>query len=124
MLGAERGTPELAFCPWLLVVGKKYREIKIDRGFAIGGRRLGEAFAARARVSAHRLQGGGNARPFAAREVFAGSDFFFDSPEGVAGFKAERGNDLLLRAIEAARLAPPPQVSARAHRVGEKLVGA
>src|SRR3984893_11258552 len=126
MLGAERGTPELAFCPWLTVVGKKYREIKIDRGFAIGGRRLGEAFAARARVSAHRLPGGGHARPFAAREVFTGNDFFFDSPEGVAGFEAERGNDLTPRAIEAARLEQSAQVSARAHRLvenfGEALV--
>src|SRR5229473_449141 len=104
MLGAERGTPELTLRPQLTFAGKKYREIKIDRGFATGGRCLGETFAARACVSAHCLQGGGNARPFAAREVFARSDFFFASPEGIAGFKAERGNDLTLRAIETARL--------------------
>src|ERR1700686_1847023 len=98
MFGAERSSPELTLRPQLASVGKKHREIKIDRGFAAGSRRLGEIFAARVRVSAHRLQGGGNARPFAARQIFAGSDFFFDSPEGVAGFKAERGNDLTLRA--------------------------
>src|ERR1700681_2078691 len=116
MLGAERGTAELAFCPRLTVVGKKYREIKIDRGFAIGSRRLGETFAARARVSAHCLQGGGNARPFAAREVFAESNFFFDSAEGVAGFEAERGNDLTLARSGAPRSRQSAQVWGRAHR--------
>src|ERR1700682_3978232 len=116
MLGAERRAAELTLRPQLALAGKKHREIKIDRGLAAGGRRLGEIFAARSRVSAHRLQGGGNARPFAAREVFAGSDFLFDLREGVADIETERGRDLASCALEPARLEPAARGLARAHR--------